>query len=59
MDPAEEVSLGEQVDALVLTKEDQEGRLILSKKRARSEKAWRRISGQRPSQCGWPRVVRM
>jgi small subunit ribosomal protein S1 len=29
----------------VLTKEDQEGRLILSKKRARFEKAWRRIEG--------------
>ena len=28
---------------LVLTKEDQEGRLIVSKKRARFEKAWRRI----------------
>ncbi|HWT90379.1 MAG TPA: 30S ribosomal protein S1, partial [Solirubrobacterales bacterium] len=28
---------------LVLTKEDAEGRLILSKKRARFEKAWRRI----------------
>jgi small subunit ribosomal protein S1 len=45
VDPADEVSLGEQVDALVLTKEDQEGRLILSKKRARFEKAWRRIEG--------------
>src|SRR6201982_3077109 len=43
VDPSEEVSLGEDVDALVLTKEDQEGRLILSKKRARFEKAWRRI----------------
>ena len=43
VDPSEEVSLGEQVDALVLTKEDQEGRLVLSKKRARFEKAWRRI----------------
>ena len=43
MDPADEVSLGEQVDALVLTKEDQEGRLVLSKKRARFEKAWRKI----------------
>ena len=30
-------------DALVLTKEDQDGRLILSKKRARFERAWRRI----------------
>jgi small subunit ribosomal protein S1 len=43
VDPSDEVSLGEDVDALVLTKEDQEGRLILSKKRARFEKAWRRI----------------
>ncbi|MFN2611934.1 MAG: 30S ribosomal protein S1 [Solirubrobacterales bacterium] len=43
VDPSEEVSLGDQVDALVLTTEDQEGRLILSKKRARFEKAWRRI----------------
>jgi small subunit ribosomal protein S1 len=41
--PSEEVDLGEEVDALVLTKEDQEGRLILSKKRARFEKAWRKI----------------
>jgi len=45
VDPADEVSLGENVDALVLTKEDQEGRLVLSKKRARFEKAWRRIEG--------------
>ena len=43
IDPSDEVSLGEEVDALVLTKEDQDGRLILSKKRARFEKAWRRI----------------
>src|SRR6059058_5101788 len=43
VNPADEVSLGEEVDALVLTKEDQDGRLILSKKRARFEKAWRRI----------------
>ena len=43
VDPSEEVALGEQVDALVLTKEDQEGRLVLSKKRARFEKAWRKI----------------
>jgi len=43
VDPAAEVSLGEDVDALVLTKEDQEGRLILSKKRARFERAWRKI----------------
>ncbi|HTR75926.1 MAG TPA: 30S ribosomal protein S1 [Solirubrobacterales bacterium] len=43
VNPSEEVELGEEVDALVLTKEDSEGRLILSKKRARFEKAWRRI----------------
>ncbi len=45
VDPREEVSLGEEVDAMVLTKEDQDGRLIMSKKRARFEKAWRRIEG--------------
>jgi small subunit ribosomal protein S1 len=43
VDPHDEVELQEEVDALVLTKEDAEGRLILSKKRARFEKAWRRI----------------
>ena len=45
VDPHDEVELGEEVDALVLTKEDQDGRLVLSKKRARFEKAWRRIEG--------------
>ena len=43
IDPGEEVQLDEEVDALVLTKEDQDGRLILSKKRARFERARRRI----------------
>ena len=43
VDPNDEVQLGEEVDAIVLTKEDQDGRLIMSKKRARFEKAWRRI----------------
>jgi small subunit ribosomal protein S1 len=43
VNPADEVEQGEEVDALVLTKEDAEGRLVLSKKRARFEKAWRRI----------------
>ncbi len=41
--PEDEVSLGEMVDALVMQKEDPDGRLILSKKRARFEKAWKRI----------------
>src|SRR6476661_7939974 len=43
VNPADEVALGDEIDALVLTKEDAEGRLILSKKRARFELAWRRI----------------
>ncbi len=43
VDPHDEVELGEEVDALVLTKEAQDGRLIVSKKRARFERAWRRI----------------
>ncbi len=43
VDPSSEVALGDEVDALVLTKEDTEGRLILSKKRARFEMAWKRI----------------
>ncbi len=42
---ADEVQVGEEVDALVLTKEDAEGRLILSKKRARFELAWKEIEG--------------
>ena len=43
VNPNDEVHLGEEVDAIVMTKEDQDGRLIMSKKRARFEKAWRRI----------------
>ncbi|MCB0827276.1 MAG: 30S ribosomal protein S1 [Solirubrobacterales bacterium] len=43
IDTSEEVELGEEIEALVVTKEDSEGRLILSKKRARFEKAWRKI----------------
>src|SRR5881394_2450661 len=45
VNPADEVAVGEEVDALVLTKEDAEGRLILSKKRARFELAWKKIEG--------------
>ncbi len=40
---SEEVALDEEIDALVMTKEDADGRLILSKKRAKFEKAWKRI----------------
>src|SRR5437899_8211348 len=43
VNPEDEVALGDTIDALVLQKEDADGRLILSKKRARFEKAWRRI----------------
>jgi small subunit ribosomal protein S1 len=37
------VKVGDHVEALVLQKEDKEGRLILSKKRAQYERAWGRI----------------
>jgi small subunit ribosomal protein S1 len=40
VDPSEVVSMGEQIEALVLQKEDKEGRLLLSKKRAQYERAW-------------------
>ena len=40
VDPSQVVSVGDIVEALVLTKEDKEGRLILSKKRAQYERAW-------------------
>jgi len=40
VDPAEVVTVGDEVEALVLQKEDKEGRLILSKKRAQYERAW-------------------
>ena len=40
VDPSEVVSVGDSVEALVLQKEDKEGRLILSKKRAQYERAW-------------------
>ena len=43
VDPHEIVSLGEKVEALVLQKEDKEGRLLLSKKRAQYERAWGNI----------------
>ena len=43
VNPADEVGVGDQIDALVMTKEDAEGRLMLSKKRARFEIAWKRI----------------
>ncbi len=40
VDPHDVVKTGEHIEALVLQKEDKEGRLILSKKRAQYERAW-------------------
>src|SRR5699024_3898380 len=40
VDPGEVVAVGADVEAVVLQKEDKEGRLILSKKRAQYERAW-------------------
>src|SRR3954466_1171138 len=40
VDPNEVVSIGDHVEALVLQKEDKEGRLILSKNRAQADAAW-------------------
>ena len=39
-DPSDIVNLGDKIEALVLQKEDKDGRLILSKKRAEYERAW-------------------
>lgn len=43
VDPSTIVSVGDKVEALVLNKEDDEGRLILSKKRAQYERAWGKV----------------
>lgn len=43
IDPNEVVVVGDVIEALVLQKEDKEGRLILSKKRAQYERAWGQI----------------
>jgi small subunit ribosomal protein S1 len=40
VNPHDVVKLGESIEALILTLEDKEGRLVLSKKRAQYEKAW-------------------
>ena len=47
VDPSEVVKTGDVVEALVLQKEDKEGRLILSKKRAQYERAWGTIEGKK------------
>ncbi len=43
VNPSDVVQEGEEIEAMVLTMEDQEGRLILSKKRAQYERAWGRV----------------
>jgi small subunit ribosomal protein S1 len=43
--PSDIVSVGDEIEALVLQKEDDQGRLVLSKKRAQYERAWGRIEG--------------
>jgi small subunit ribosomal protein S1 len=40
VDPNTVVQVGDVVEALVMKKEDEEGRLVLSKKRAQYERAW-------------------
>ena len=43
VDPNEIVAVGEKIEAVVLQREDKDGRLVLSKKRAQYERAWGRI----------------
>ena len=43
VNPADVVSVGDPIEALILQMEDQEGRMILSKKRAQYERAWGQI----------------
>ncbi len=43
IDPRQVVQIGEEIEALVTQKEDKEGRLILSKKKAQYERAWGQI----------------
>ena len=47
LDPSELVKVGDRVEALVLQKEDKEGRLILSKKRAQYEKHGERLKARK------------
>jgi small subunit ribosomal protein S1 len=48
-DPSEIVEIGDEIEALVLQKEDKDGRLILSKKRAEYERAWSKIEEKHES----------
>ena len=46
INPAEVVAMGDEIEALVLQKEDKEGRLVLSKKRAEYERAWNAVEAK-------------
>ena len=43
VEPSELVHMGDEIEALVLQKEDKEGRLVLSKKRAEYERSWKAV----------------
>ena len=51
-DPSDLVQVGDKIEALVLQKEDKDGRLILSKKRAEYERSW--ISVEEKFKAGEP-----
>ena len=51
-DPSDVVALGDQIEVWVLQKEDKDGRLVLSKKRAEYERAW--ISVEEKFKAGEP-----
>lgn len=53
-DPSDLVQVGDKIEALVLQKEDKDGRLILSKKRAEYERSW--ISVEEKFKAGEPVV---
>ena len=53
-DPSDIVALGDEIEVWVLQKEDKDGRLILSKKRAEYERAW--ISVEEKFKAGEPVV---
>jgi len=50
VNPSDVVEVGDEIEALVLQMEDDQGRLVLSKKRAQYERAWGRI--ERVMQAG-------
>ncbi len=50
LDPSEITSVGEEIEAVVVTKEDSDGRLILSRNKAQYEKAWGEIEAIKDSE---------